>query len=320
MTWSSRATSAASSCSLKSGPQSTSNRSPLLSIRTEERVRRFLGSAGLHSPQSFPIRGTPDDGPQPRNGDVEPKIESRLGELGAAGEAMKNACDAPLFHLMGENLGSILLRIAGVDDERQTRDARRFDVRAKPFALRRAVRLIVIIVEPAFADGDHASMRSRFDQSSRADIRVRIRLMWMNADTGPDVIISFGRTHHLAPFALTGRDVEEAGDAARPGAGQHFLLPLGQSGVIQVAMTVDQPHAAASSSPRSSRGKIGVGWPIGVPSLPLSISVISLSAEAGMTGHTASASMRTAMTNVPSTSAMRCGSVLRSAQGAAASI
>ena len=64
---------------------------------------------------------------------------------------------------------------------------------------------------------------------------------------------------------------------------------------------------------------MGAGCAIGAPSLPLSMSAISFSADDGMTGRTASASMRIATTNVPSTSAIRSGSLFFSTQGAAAS-
>ena len=55
---------------------------------------------------------------------------------------------------------------------------------------------------------------------------------------------------------------------------------------------------------------------IGVPPSPASIRLNSLSADAGMIGAMARPSSRTAATSVPSTAAIRCGSVFLSAQGA----
>src|SRR5688572_19216170 len=146
-----------------------------------------------------------------------------------------------------------------------------------------------------------------------------VGLVRMDANRRPDVGMGLGRGDDVIPLTLARRYVEEAGDAGGPGIGQHFVAALGQTLIIEVAMAVDQPHAASSSSASSSRGKIGCGWAIGAPPCPLSIRVSNLSADPGMIGATATVSMRMAATRVPSTSAIRCGSVLRSAQGAAAS-
>src|SRR5688500_15702760 len=106
----------------------------------------------------------------------------------------------------------------------------------------------------------------------------------MDADRRPDVCIGCGSGDDVIPFALTRGNVEETGDAGGPFIGQHLVPALGQALVIEVAMVVDQPHAASSSSASSSRGKIGCGWAIGAPPCPLSIRVSNLFAEAGMTG------------------------------------
>src|SRR5688572_2739729 len=121
----------------------------------------------------------------------------------------------------------------------------------------------------------------------------------MDADRRPDVGIGFGDGDDVVPFVLTGRDVEEAGDSGGPGIGEHFVPALGEALVIEVAMAIDQPHAASSSA-SSSRGKIGCGWAMGTPPRPLSIRVSNLSAEAGTTGATATVSARMATTRVPS--------------------
>src|SRR6476619_6042628 len=82
----------------------------------------------------------------------------------------------------------------------------------------------------------------------------------MNSDAGPDVIVCVGDGNDRVPFALPGRDVEETLDAAGSGVLEYFVLPLDQALVIEVAMAVDQPHSAASSSTSSSsRGNKGVG-------------------------------------------------------------
>src|SRR5690348_17270862 len=129
-----------------------------------------------------------------------------------------------------------------------------------------------------------------------------VRLMRMDADGGPDIRIAFGDTDDVIPFALARRDVEKALHAAASRCFEHFLLALGQALIVEVAVAIDQPHAAGSGSSSSSRrGKSGVGCSIGAPPSPPSIRPKSFSEEAGMIGCTAAASLRTATTNVPST-------------------
>src|SRR4051812_36396637 len=110
-----------------------------------------------------------------------------------------------------------------------------------------------------------------------------VGLVRMHADAGPDVVVLLGNGDDRIPFALAGGDVEEAMNATLPCVLKHFVLAFDQAFVIEVAVAVDQPHAASSSS-SSSRGNSGVGWGIGAPSLPASISVSSLSADSGMIG------------------------------------
>src|SRR4051812_39132746 len=108
-----------------------------------------------------------------------------------------------------------------------------------------------------------------------------VRLVRMDPDAGPDVVMAIGDGNDRVPFALAGGDVEEAGNAACARILEHFVLALHEPFVIEVAMTIDQPHAASSSS-SSRRGNKGVGCGIGFPPSPASIRVSSLSADSGM--------------------------------------
>src|SRR3546814_7644151 len=66
MTASISPTPASSNCSRISGLVSTRIRKPPSDTMIEARLRRLRGLSGSHCPQSLPIRGTPDDVPQPR--------------------------------------------------------------------------------------------------------------------------------------------------------------------------------------------------------------------------------------------------------------
>ncbi len=57
-----------------------------------------------------------------------------------------------------KNLGGIVLGVASVNDERQARLPGRLDMRFEPLALRRALGVVVVVVEPALANADHARM------------------------------------------------------------------------------------------------------------------------------------------------------------------
>ncbi len=114
------------------------------------------------------------------------------------------------------------------------------------------------------------------------------------SDRCPDVGVSFGGAEH---FAHSLWRVEMLRKPTAPRARsifEHLVLPLGKPRVVEMAMAVDRPHAASSSS-SSSRGKnwlrLGDG-PSRRP--PIDEGVRSLSAAVGITGTTAWVSRRTA--------------------------
>ena len=148
----------------------------------------------------------------------------------------------PSFTAALEHLGGVVLGVAGVDDERQPGLPRRLDMRLEPLALRRAVGLVVKIIEAALADRDDARVVGRLDQRCGAEVRMGIGLVRVDADARPDVRLALGDGDDVAPFALAGRDVEEAGDAAFAGVLKHFGLTFDEAFVVEVAMAIDQPH------------------------------------------------------------------------------
>ena len=100
-----------------------------------------------------------------------------------------------------------------------------------------------------------------------------VGLVGMDADSGPDIGIALGRSEHVAPLALARRNVEETLHTSRTRIREHFVLPLGKTGVVEVAVAVDQPHLAASeasSSASSRRGNRGAAEG-SAATLPLSI-------------------------------------------------
>src|SRR5206468_5475481 len=104
---------------------------------------------------------------------------------------------------------------------------------------RRPVGLVVIIIEAALADRDDARMIGGLGQYSGAEVRMRIGLVRMDSDAGPDVGFALGNGDDLVPLALTRGDVEEPGDAGFTRIFKHLCLPLYQAFVIEVAVAVD---------------------------------------------------------------------------------
>ncbi len=123
---------------------------------------------------------------------------------------------------------------------------------AEALALPGAVRMIVIIIEPALADPDHAGMLGLLDQGRGLDVRMHIRLVRVDADRRHDVTFPLGHADHRVPFGGAGRDVEHLRHAGRPGTGEHGLLVLDQAFVVQVAVAIDE-HVGACSGCRLVR-------------------------------------------------------------------
>ena len=69
-------------------------------------------------------------------------------------------------------------------------------------------------------------MVGAFDQRRGAEIGMRVGLVRMDADAGPDVRLALGDGDDVVPLALARRDVEEAGDAAFACILKHFVLAL----------------------------------------------------------------------------------------------
>ena len=71
---------------------------------------------------------------------------------------MKDPGYAPRLDRAAENFCGIFLGVESVNDERQARLPGRLDMRFEPLALRRALGIVLMVVEPAFANADHTRM------------------------------------------------------------------------------------------------------------------------------------------------------------------
>ena len=105
-----------------------------------------------------------------------------------------------------------------MDDQRQARLPRHRDVGAEQGSLGRAVGVVVVIIEPGFANRNNPGMFGRGEQDTLTQIGMVIGLMRVDADAGPYVRLASRRCDDLIPLALAGRDIEKATDACRAGA------------------------------------------------------------------------------------------------------
>src|SRR5262249_38931761 len=151
-----------------------------------------------------------------------------------------------------QDVSRVFFCIPGMDHERQSRLPRCLDMRLEALALCATVGFVVIIIEAALADRNHAEMVRSFDERRCPKIGVSICFVRMNAYARPDVRMALRHANDVTPFLPPCRDIEETTNAFFTRIFKDFVLALDEAFIIEVAMAVDQPHAAASSSSASS--------------------------------------------------------------------
>ena len=163
--------------------------------------------------------------------------------------------------LLGEDAGGIGVRLARVDLERQPRLARRGDVAAEAFRLRLGCRVLVVVVEPRLADGDHLGVLGEPHDLLDADIELLVRLVGMRADRAINVGVALGDGEDLGQAPDARRDRHDHADPRRLGAPDHGLAVLRELREIEVAVVIDehQPRpclrtAASPADPVAASG------------------------------------------------------------------
>ena len=127
-----------------------------------------------------------------------------------------------------------------MDHQRQSGFARRLNVRPQALLLRGARAVVVVIIEPGFADRHHFRMLGDRHQLGRADVELFMRLVWMRADRAEHVREFLGDGQHLGMPAHARADRHHASDVSRAGARHHRVELGGEIREIQVAVAVHQ--------------------------------------------------------------------------------
>ncbi len=74
-----------------------------------------------------------------------------------------------------------------MDHQWQAGRARRSDMGAEPLLLRRARRVVIVVVEPCLPDRHHFGMTRALDQVVRADVELLVGVVWVRADRAKHV-------------------------------------------------------------------------------------------------------------------------------------
>ena len=205
----------------------------------KDAVRRQLGRDRAQRARVF-------EGQNAGEGDEEAERDGAPRKLRTAGEAMQHSREGALPGFFFENARHVGVGFARMDDQRQAGLARGGDMGAKSALLRIARAVVVVIIEPRFADRDDFRVPRMGDQIVRRDVQLFVRIMRMRADRAKNIGKALCDRQHAGEAAHARRDGDKAPDAGVSGARDDRVELAGKIGKVEMAMAVDQ-HC---SSPR----------------------------------------------------------------------
>ncbi len=191
-----------------------------------------------------------------------PKRDGAAGEIAAAGEAMQHRGVGPLPHLLFEDARGVVVGLARMDDQRQSGLARRRDMRAEAALLRLARRIVVVVVEPGFAERDDLGVTRAENEIGGGQIELFVRIMRMRADRAKNVGKALGDRQHSVMTANARRDGHDAPDTDVARASDHGVELGGEIGKVEMAVAIDE-HV--SIVPRVLRLRHNAGIPAPAP-------------------------------------------------------
>src|SRR3984893_16710281 len=171
--------------------------------------------------------------------------------------------------------------------------------------------LVIMLIEPGFADADAFRVARQREQAILRHFGFFMRMMRMCPNRAKDFLIGFGEQADRTKSFRAGRNGDHPLEPGGAGAFDHGIALGGEIRKIEMAMTVDQHARPLGSKPSSAsmyRGKTGSGGGKSVPATrPCAISALanfrafagplqtprSFSIEAGKNGCAMIATMRT---------------------------
>ena len=153
---------------------------------------------------------------------------------------MQHRAKRSLGDLVFEDAAAIVIGLAGMDHQRQSRRPRRGDMRAKAALLRLARAVLIKIIQPRLAQRHDLRMLGQFDQLAGRNAVFLIGLVRMGADRAIDVGKPLGDGQQPAEPLHPGRDGDDAADPRRLGTRDDGVEILGKIRKVEVAMAVDE--------------------------------------------------------------------------------
>ena len=185
-------------------------------FRPGEPLQRDIAGDGAQLPGGL-------EGDDTGERDIKSEFERPLRQQTAGGEAMDDAGRRLFLGQDGNRLG---VGVAAVDDERQSGADRRARMNAKRGFLVGARAVVVVEVEPGFADADHLGMAGEARYPFRPLPFLRRGFMGMGSDRTPDVGIGFGYGAHQRKLGELGADRDQGRDAGAVRADDDSARPL----------------------------------------------------------------------------------------------
>jgi hypothetical protein len=150
--------------------------------------------------------------------------------------------ERPLGVLLFEDVAHDLVRLAGVDHQRQAGLARRRHMGAEHVGLHLARAEVVVEVETRLADADDLGTACQLDQALGRQVDVILGLVRVGADRAPDVVMGHGDGMDGFERRNLVADGDHQFDAGLAGAADHRLAILVVLMGVQVYVAVDE-HA-----------------------------------------------------------------------------
>ena len=168
---------------------------------------------------------------------------------------MQHGGEGALPHFLLQDPRHVVVGFARMDHQRQPGFARGGDVIAEALLLRIARAVVVVIVEPGFADRHHLGMARRRHQVGGRNIELLVGVMRMGSHRAVDVGESLRNRKQIALLLHPRGDCHHAPHAGILGAADNGVELAGEIRKVEMAVAVDQhghgfafPSALASGS------------------------------------------------------------------------
>ena len=140
----------------------------------------------------------------------------------------------------GQDFRDIVIGVAGMDDERQPGLARRRDMADEALALHITRGVVVVVVEPGLADGDHLRLRGDGDEIGGRHVGFLGGVVGMRADRTVDAVVAIGQRLQRRKSPDPGRDRHHGLDPGGTSPVDDRIPIRFEIGEIEMAVAVDQ--------------------------------------------------------------------------------